>query len=209
MSFEAQRSANTSSKKKQKLAPYQKYFQGYTEAKVAKKNGKGFKVIRLYTDPWWVHDMDDKKWVLQKAIVGVLSILSLAVYIASAANRVSGNVDSAVVIVGGLLSAAALLFQLVWTGIYVTRPRKMTVYDCESSSKNLKVWSFVAAAILAFTGVASFIYGLVSDSGTLLSSLGYLVSGAALVPVILIENKTEYTEEFNDTQIPFDRYSDF
>lgn len=197
-------------KKKQKMASFQRYFQGYTEAKVAKKNGKGFKVIRIYTDPWHLHDMDDGSWKKQKLIIGALSLFAAAAYIYAAFIRGVGNRTSGLVVAAGLLSAAALLFQLVWALLYVTRERKMTVYDCESTSKNIKLWSVVSAALLALTAVGALLKGITSkDGSTLLSALGYLLSGGALAIVYFIEHKTEYIEEENDNVIPFDRYSDF
>lgn len=197
-------------KKKPKMAGFQRYFQGYTEAKVAKKNGKGFKVIRIYTDPWHVHDMDDAKWKRQKAAIGALSAFALVAYVLSALNRGTGNNASMLVVVTGLLSAASLLFQLVWALLYVTRARKMTVYDCDSTSRSIKLWSVITAALLALTAASSLIKGAaVKDSATLISALGYFLSAGALALVYLIERKTEYIEEENDNVIPFDRYSDF
>ena len=44
--------------KKTKMAGYQRYFQGYKDAKVLKKNG-GFKIVRIYTAQYHIHDMTD------------------------------------------------------------------------------------------------------------------------------------------------------
>jgi hypothetical protein len=198
--------------KKPKMASYQKFFQGYTDVKVAKKHGKGFKVVRIYTDPYCIHDMDDKNWKKQKVVFGILMFFSTVIYVTAALMKLDGN-GSAIVMVPGCFAAVAMLFSIVWAGIYIGCPRKMTVYDCESSSKNLKIWSVVTAVLLGCVSIANCIHLIVGEKshifGELLCTFGYLVSGFLVLSISLIERKTEYAEVENDTVLPFDRESEF
>jgi hypothetical protein len=113
-----------SGKKEPKMVAYQKYFQGYNDAKIPRKNG-GFKVVRIYTAPYLVHDMTDIHWRKQKLIYVGLTLIAAGLYLFAAFCRTESN-EEGFVMVPGSLSAAAMIFMVTSVVFYIQCPRKMT-----------------------------------------------------------------------------------
>ena len=188
------------------MAAYQKFFQGYTEAKVPKRSGNGFRIVRIYTDPYHVHDMNDECWYKQKILFAMLTLVSIGLYLFAAFRAVGSYADPFVALPEGL-SFFSLIFTLSSVIFYVSRPRKMTVYDYMRSHRHLRNWSLVSAVCLSCTAITNFVYLLFfarqEFSLEMLYGLFYLLSGFVILTIFMIEKKTGYREEFNDSVIPF------
>lgn len=187
------------------------YFQGYTVAQVKKKNGK-YRTVRVYTAPYQVHDMTDEEWVRQKVAVGGLTMLAVAFYLWAALDRITSNTVAYVALAGGL-SAACLLFVVANAISYLFNKRKMTIYECTNTHKALLRWTLLAAICLGATVLANLLYLILNRGdqwlGVLWCMARYLISAGAVAILYWMEERTFYTEEENDTVIPFDRDSPF
>lgn len=187
------------------------YFQGYTVAQVKKKNGK-YRTVRIYTAPYQVHDMTDGEWVRQKVAVGVLTVLAVAFYLWAALDRTASNTVSYVALAGGF-SAACLLFVVANALSYLFNKRKMTIYECTNTHKSLLRWTLLAAICLSATVLANLLYLIFNGGdqwvGVLWCMARYLLSAVAVIALYRMEERTFYTEEENDTLIPFDRDSPY
>lgn len=194
-------------KSKVSASGFDAYFQGYTVAQVKKKNGK-YRTVRIYTDPYRVHDMTDEEWVRQKIAVGVLTVLAVAFYLWAALERIPSNTVSYVALAGGL-SAACLLFVAAYAVTYLCNKRQMTIYECTNTSKALLRWTLLAGICLVITGVADLLYLILNRGqdllGVLWSMVRYLLSAGSVILLHRMENKTFYTQEENETMLPFDR----
>lgn len=198
-------------KNKSASSGFDAYFQGYTVAQVKKKNGK-YRTVRIYTAPYQVHDMTDGEWVRQKIAVGVLTVLAVAFYIWAAVDRTTSNTVSYVALAGGL-SAACLLFVVANAMFYLFNKRKMTIYECTNTHKALLRWTLLAGICLGATVLANLLYLIFNGGdqwvGVLWCMVRYFLSAGAVIALYCMEERTFYTEEENDTLIPFDRDSPF
>lgn len=198
---------NGKPKPKAPTSGFDAYFQGYTVAQVKKKNGK-YRTVRIYTAPYRVHDMTDAEWVRQKIAVGVLTAFAVACYLWAALERIPSNTVSYVALAGGL-SAACLLFVTAYALSYLFNKRQMTIYECTNTSKALLRWTLLAGICLTITGAADLLY-LILNRGqdlpaVLWSMARYLLSAGAVILLNRMEDKTFYTQEENETMLPFDR----
>ena len=196
---------------RKKTTSYQRYFEGYTEYKEPANNKYGFKVSRIYTAPYYVHDMEDRLWIRQKVIYGVLTALAVGLYMAAAVFS-RGLAEKYVALASGI-SAFGLVCSAYMAIVYIACRRKMRIFDYNSNTKNLKRWTLLSSWALSVTAVMTLISLLVrraEDGMTdLWCALSYLLSAACVFAVYRIEKKTEYCEVPNDTRIPFFPDADF
>lgn len=194
-------------KEKKPAAGFDAYFQGYIPVNVPKKNGKGHRTIRVYTAPYRVLDMTDREILAHKAEVAGLTALAVACYLWAAFARTSCNADPLVAFPGGL-ALAALLFAVISAVSYVTNPRKMTIYEADHSHKNLMRWELLAGIFLCISALTCILHLVLNggaDAGaTVWVAVRYLISGAAAVLLYRREERVLYTEEENDTVIPYE-----
>lgn len=193
-------------KKRRKVqAGYQKYFSGYTTYRVKKKNGKGSKVVRIYTDPFMEHELSDEAWKKQKLSFGVLGAVALAAYLFAALRDLPSNQWVGVALFGSL-GLAGMVFVLFYLIYYLLAPRKMTHWTQNRSHRFLMIFSLVTGLDLALTGLLNLIFLLFLSSShrgaELLNVLAYFVSAAALLWIWRRESATTYGETENDTEIP-------
>lgn len=193
-------------KSKTKTAAYQRYFDGYVDARVMKKNGKGFKNTRIYISPWHAHKMGDAQWRKQKIIYGVLLLAAVAAYMTASFISVPGNGASYVAFIG-CVALFTLVFAAASVIFYLSCPRKMTNWEYYRSVKHTKNWSSVSSASMAALAIAMLIHAVISRNEFLWKELLcaglYLVSCAAMLVLHIMEKNTEYQEIENDTRIPF------
>lgn len=194
------------SREKKPAAGFDAYFQGYIPVAVPKKNGKGFRTIRVYTAPFRVLDMTDRERRLHKAAVAGLTVLAAACYLWAAFDPTACNADPMVAFPGGL-SLAALLFAVIAAAAYVTAPRKMTIYEADHSHRSLMRWDLLSAVFLVVTGFAC-VLRLILKGGdaaiALWTAARYMLSGGVLALLYRRENTVLYAEEENDTVIPYE-----
>lgn len=196
--------------KNARTAMYQQYFQGYTEARIMKKDGKHFKLTRIYTAPYHEHDMTDRDWIKRKVTYVFMTLLALVGYVASALNGPVGAQAGAIHIIGSV-TFAIVIFAVFAVVFYITCPRRMTIYEHEQSTKGLKIWSFRAgvAAICSFgAAIYSFVKGETFLSNMLFWCFGYAICSMLFFAIYYLENNTEYSEMENITKIPFYRNMD-
>ena len=189
-----------------KITTFVDYFEGYTEAIVPRKYGKGYKLVRIYTGNYHVHDITDRQWVLKKLLYTGLIMATMLLYILSGVSKTSGNATVFVAAFSGL-AVFSLVFTLVSCITYICNPREMTIFAWKRSSYGIKRWCFITAICLFCVATISFIHMLVYSMGNffpeLICSLGYGLSGFFALAMNKIEAKTEYYEKHNDVQIPF------
>lgn len=198
--------AGKTKKKPLRLRGFLAYFEGYSEVKIPRKNGKGFRIERIYTEPYWIHDQTDEAWINQKRILAGLTAFSLCMFVWAALTPVATNREMSVAAPCGL-STLGELFLLVQSIEYLSCPRKMTIYQYRHGSKQLKLWSALTTLWLIITAVMSavtlFLIEEPSAAGVLFCTLKYLLSAFASGFICYMERKTEYCEAENDTKLPF------
>lgn len=184
---------------------YQKYFDGYTNYTVRKKNGKGVKTIRIYTADYYTHDCDDKTWLRYKITYAVLSVAAVALFLIAALSPSTSSVWAPVAVPGSL-SAAAMLMYVAYMICYLASPRLMTSWTQSNYRKFVLAFSLISWAGLAITALFDLIYMIfVTDTGKLtelLSTAEYALSAAAVWYVWKTEKDMDYCTVPNEAEIP-------
>lgn len=191
---------NFKKKSTRQKSNFLRYFEGYTEVPSLTPQG-AVQVKMVYTAPYWVHDMTDREWKRRKAGFGGLTTLITALYLCGAFMPLGGNAARYMMLPGGI-TAAILLFLITYTVAYLSRPRKMTVYDYRHTHGALRCWPFLTALGLLATGIMSVVCLIADGEGKTLRLLlcagCYFVGAFAAFIMYRMENKTEYYEEENE-----------
>lgn len=182
---------------------YHKFFRGYTE--VRNKNEKGRIVIeRYYTKPWKVSALSTRNYWLLRALYVLLTVVSIVLYVTAMTQNIPGN-RHWMVAIPGLPSVTILFLLAVMVVQYVTVPRKMTLWDYESSTKHIRRAALAAAIIQGVTALVLAGFALVTRQEvgqTLLCALLDLVAAGCSATIFFVERKAPYTEIPNDTKLP-------
>lgn len=182
---------------------YHKFFRGYTEIRREKPNGR-FRVERYYTQPWIVSAASPQVYWLTRLMYAFLVCLSWSLYVRAMTMDLGSN-RVWFVAIPGLPAVILLVLLSIVTLCYIFVPRKMTLWDHESSTKRLKILSLVTGGCMALTAVAKVIslacFG--GSVGAELLSAGLTLLGAfAAGAVFLMERGVAYTTVPNDTVLP-------
>ena len=201
----AEQDASDRKKRRKVQAGYQKYFAGYTTYRVKRKNGRGSKVIRIYTDPFMEHELSDEDWKRQKLSFGILGFAAIAAYLFAALRDLPSNQWVGVSIFGSI-GLAGMVFFGFYLVYYLIAPRKMTDWTQNRSHRFLMIFSLVTGLDLALTAILNLVFLLFLTSSRrgaeLLNVLAYFVSAALLLWIWKRETDTTYGETENDTEIP-------
>ncbi|MCC8047453.1 MAG: hypothetical protein LIP12_18530 [Clostridiales bacterium] len=183
---------------------YHRYFRGYTEIRTEKANG-GFKVERFYTEPWLVQDVTPAMYVWYRVMYVLLVAVVCAGYFALMCQDGFGGTYSLLVVIPEFASVVGLILLAAATLNYVFMRKRMTLYDHQSSSDNLKKASVTAALCLAATAlmiVVNIFLGVDSVANELRLAGCVLLCAAAALAIFFIERGMPYREEKNQTVLP-------
>ena len=193
--------AYSAKKSSGKISHYHRYFEGYSDIPRVTPNG-ATKIEKVYTAPYWVHDMTDEEWKRQKNRFGILTLAAVALYILAAFMPLGHN-HAVMVIVPGGLTLAEMIFFLISIGGYLTNPRNMTIYQYKQGSGTLRRWSLILAVSMAVTALMTLIYPLINSDPQWLAIIGCagcdLFAAAAVWKIYKTECTTAYCEEENDS----------
>ena len=183
---------------------YHNYFRGYTE--VRQINEKGRIVIqRYYTKPWKVSGLSAHVYWLVRLLYVLLTTASIVLYIAAMTQNVPGN-SHWVVAIPGMPVIIVLFLQVVTVIQYLTVPKKMTLWDHESSTKHIRRAALAATIFQALTAVTLLGFVLVTKqeiARSLLCVAADIVAAGCSAVIYFVERKVPYQEIPNDIKLPF------
>ncbi|MGI6071824.1 MAG: hypothetical protein ACOX75_02245 [Lachnospiraceae bacterium] len=182
---------------------YHNYFRGYTE--VRNVNEKGRRTIqRFYTKPWIVSDLKGRNYWLVRLLYALLTSASIFMYVFAMIQDIPAN-KHWVVAIPGLPAIVCLFLLTVMLVIYITVPRKMTLWDYESSTKRLKQMSIISAAVEGTTSIViagfTIVTGLEIRQSLICAGMDMAAAFCAAA-IYFVENKVTYHEEPNETKLP-------
>lgn len=183
---------------------YHNYFRGYTEVRKVNENGRVV-IERYYTKPWKVSGLSTRNYWLLRLVYVFLTVAAIALYITAMTQDVPGN-HHWLVAIPGLPTITVLFLQIVTVIQYVTVPRKMTIWDHESSTKHIRRAAIAATAIQGLTAVMLFAFALVTGQEvgrTMVCVLADLIAAGCSAAIFFVERKVPYTEIPNETKLPF------
>ncbi|MBE6017873.1 MAG: hypothetical protein E7233_09790 [Lachnospiraceae bacterium] len=182
---------------------YHDHFRGYTEVRTTDEHGHVV-IERYYTSPWTVSGLSERNYWIVRILFALLTLGSGALYIYAMSQDIPANRHWAVAI-PGLPFIIFLILLIVRVGIFFAAPRKMTLWDFESSSKKLRQMALIAAIVEALTGIVMGIYALVTKvqvGQTLLCSFMVIVGAICIAAIYFIEKRLPYKEVANHTEVP-------
>lgn len=186
-------------------AAYHKFFEGYTEAKVSKKNGHGEKIIRCYTAPWKQPNLSRREWIWRKLAVAVLS-LAAASLVAFAIFHGAATHNANYIVLLEMLAILSMLLLIMPLLTYFIAGYRMTLWEYKSGSRNLILFGKIASALAGLTGTAILIHTAITEktgvSDNLLSAAAAICACVLLIILISDESRMEYLDIPNDTPKP-------
>ena len=163
-----------------------------------------FSIVRCYTQPWIVSAASDKDYLRKRMFVGMLLVLSWVAYIHGMCMDAGSN-RWPVAAIPGLTSVILLVVFSTVALLYLFAPRKMTLWQYESTSNRLKRMALLTGGCISLAAVAKIAYMLIMPCGTAveLRSMGVTaVAAISTVGIYILERRTVYTTVPNDTVLP-------
>ena len=182
---------------------YHRYFRGYTEIRILGEMGR-FSILRYYTQPWIVDAASEKDYLCKRVLVGMLLVLSWIAYIYGMCMDVGSN-RWPVAAIPGLTAVILLVIFSAVAIFYLFAPRKMTLWQHESTSNRLKKMALVTGGSMSLAAVAKIAYILIMRGETAVELISFGITAAAAASTICIyvlERKTVYATVPNDTVLP-------
>lgn len=182
---------------------YHRYFRGYTEIRIPGEVGR-FSIARYYTQPWIVDAASEKDYLCKRVFVGMLLVLSWIAYIYGMCMDVGSNRWSVAAIPGLTAVILLVVFSTVAT-FHLFAPRKMTLWQHESTSNRLKKMALATGSCMSLTAVTKLVYMLVMQCRTAAELASFGITAVAAISAICIyvlERRTVYTTVPNDTVLP-------
>ncbi|MBO5976183.1 MAG: hypothetical protein J6P94_03270 [Oscillospiraceae bacterium] len=183
---------------------YHRHFEGYSEFETT--NAKGKTVIkRVYTAEYYTLDLPKEKRLGLRVLCAALFILAIMLFLMAAARDLALNMKWY-----SAISQLGVLIGFAWTfgGLLsvFTAPRKMTIGDWKSSSRNLKHGSLCAAVFLELNAMISIMFLFFAEDWTSYFLNIGLYFAAGLVAVLLnrLEANAPYKTIPNDNTVPRD-----
>jgi hypothetical protein len=184
---------------------YHKYFEGTSETLVTGKNGKGKRIIRVYTGLYYSQDMTGKRRILNRLLFTGLYLGAAALFAFCASLETASN-RTWYVTFPEALSFIGLFWMLYVLINYMTAPRDMTVGCYHSTSGPLIKSGRLTAISLGLLTLTQLIYALLSAEENrlsgLLSAAGFAASSAAVYAIGAIDSQITYTRTRSENKAP-------
>jgi len=181
---------------------YQKYFEGYEEMALPKKNGKGTRIVRVYRGDYYLEDVPDSAWRGGKVLYALCYVLSFTAFLAAALPARPGNMTWYAVIPQAV-AVLAYFWLLTVVCSRIVSDRRMTIskykravlplpYACEAVLLMLGLallMQVLHAAVSAAAGTAA------GAGETVLTWLLYAAAAGLIAVIFRREKATEYRRE--------------
>lgn len=181
---------------------YHRFFEGYSE--YYERDGQGnVHLKRVYTGEYYCRELSRKQCLMLKLALGLIWLLSAAVFIfcASRPYAANGSWYVAAAQVGGIVGLVWMAFGLF---NYFTVPQKMTVGDWKSASEKLKNGSICAAVFSSLTAIMTLLHSLLNGGGStdVICIIGFAVCCGLEVLEHSIENRMPYRRIPSTATVP-------
>ncbi len=184
---------------------YNKYFDGFSERDVVTPEGK-VKTERIYTGPYYREKVDDKVWKQRRIAIGVLYVLSVAVYFGCGVIDCPANSAWYVILCYGITFALIIVTTMnVYTKCTVER--NMIAREFRSAGELYRrrvLWSSIG---MLLTAAAVFLWMLIHTASGIFEGkaficlLGYTFSGVVLYRLYWLEDQNVYQKIPNDIKL--------
>ena len=135
-----------------------------------------------------------------------LAVLAAALYLWALCRDVPSN-RYRLTAIPSTLTVVALILLFASLAGYLFAPRKMTLWDHESSTKRLKLTSLLTGTCMALTGLAKLLFTALNAGGMdagaeLAGAAAVFLAGGAAASLFLMEKNAAYSTVPNGTVLP-------
>lgn len=184
---------------------YHKHFEGYTEVRVPKPNGKGIRIERIYTGDYYRQDLTKYQRIVLRLLYTILFMCAVYLYVTSATLPLAINSTWYVT-----LPEAASIPLLFWIAVafllYLLAAQDMTISDYRSSSQSLLKATIGAAICLGACALTTLFFLMLNPSDeslqVALCAVKYAISSLLVLAINRIERRIPYLKVLNSTPHP-------
>lgn len=148
----------------------------YVPVKRPAKNKSGFQIEYVYYAPWYAWLLPPNKLLVRKYTLLVACILDSGIFLLAAMEHTAVNY-TLMVAVPGMLSLAALMFEVIGVVQFFISKERMTKPQYDGIRLKLRTFPLFRAILMTAT-VAAAVYQLVTggiDTGSMLVTVGYAI----------------------------------
>lgn len=180
---------------------YSGFFEGYREYAIPKTSGKGTKIERVYVDDWYYQVLPIGKKICVRVLYLLLYILAWTLFLFGAVHPDGGNFAIYVSAAQVLVTFCLLLFLLAFFR-YIIHAGKLTAYEFKSSARQIKRAAGGGAVsfflLTAMNGLWILLNLDLYEKRFIITLLGYLLGGVAMLAIHLVERGIVYERVPND-----------
>ena len=186
---------------------YHSFFQGYSEWKVPRQKGKGYRIERIYTADYYQYQESDQIWYLKKffyllLMAGAVIALIIGGTSLSDLNRVP------FIGIAQVLAWIPIAYSVYAAISQIQVSRRMTIGDYRAASSSLKTGTLIAGIYMAVVCIAMFLVKLIMsfqfNRNDLIAIAGELVGTILIFLIYRMEKKREIVVIKNNTPVPYD-----
>lgn len=181
---------------------YHRFFEDYSEYYERDEQGK-LQLKRVYTGEYYCRELSKKQCLTLKLALGLIWLLTVAIFIFCASRPYAANSSWYVVAVqvGGIVGLVWMAFGLF---NYFTVPQKMTVGDWKSASEKLKNGSICTAIFSSLSVIMTLLHRCLNDGGStyVICVVGFAVCCGLAVLENRLENRTPYRRIPSTESVP-------
>ncbi len=171
---------------------YHREFEGYTEYRVPKKNGRGYRIQREYTGKTYCPDLTETQHLVRKILYTVSFLIAIGCFMLASTADIGSNYSKPVV----FFEVCAIIF-LFWDGIslfnYLTVKGAYKIPEYKRGCRNLKIALGGTGISLLCSGIASVLYGFIAGwYGSVWEIIGYFIGGALMLGAFILERQVVY-----------------
>lgn len=186
---------------------YHSYFQGYSEHKVPKKNGKGYRIERIYTADYYRYKEPDNIWRLKKIFYLLMLFGAVMSLIIGGTNSSALNSIQFIGIVQ-ILTWIPMVY-LGYTMISQIQARRMmTIGDYRAASDHLKVGALITLVCMIIVIASMILVKLTTlfqvNGNDLAAILGELIGITLVFTLYWAEKERKIEVIKNNTPVPYD-----
>ncbi len=190
-------------KRNRSARAYENRYRGYTEYQVKKKNGKGVKILHIYTGDYYCPAPRIGNWLTLRLLYGVLFLAAAALFL-NGAIGVSYCCTNAVLVIVQVVCLWLFIWQLLTLIEYCLAGKRETESDYQTSRRLRNKCLYTLAAIAAHALVCLVSAVLFGTLGwrVLLFLLETGIAALCLFMVYQVENTLEYEKIPADPRVP-------
>ena len=175
---------------------YKRFFEGYEEVTIPNRNGRGFRIKRIYRGGYYRQDITTCRWVLLKMIYAFLFILSFCFFANPALRSIPVN-SVWYVTISQAVVVALYFWSVTVLCSYIVSGRNMTISKYKRACVPIRYAfksTFIALLVTTVLTVLFVVVNPAKDTGRdTINMIQYLISALLIFIIYEVERRINYT----------------